>query len=208
MFARGTWGELPTDKVNDLATALRPSIDAISACAGYAGVVALANRESGAVVVVTYWETEEEMQGSEQVAAGTRADVTARLPGMKVVDVDRMEIMLRERVATPRNNTAVRHTDLRIPPEKLDTLVGTLRDRWLPQAKQQHGFRACLVSINRANGHAVAASIWDSVADLDAAETALASVREEVRASIGPHSPPTVQRFESVLTEIKLPTPA
>src|SRR5437763_16103027 len=77
MFARSTWGELPPDKVGDLVVALRPSIDAIAQCAGYQGAAVLANRESGAAVVITYWESAETMQASEEVASGTRAAVTS-----------------------------------------------------------------------------------------------------------------------------------
>ena len=83
MFARSTWGELPPDKVGDLVVALRPSIEVIAQCAGYQGVAALANRESGAAVVVTYWESAEAMQASEEVARSTRAGVTSRLPSLK-----------------------------------------------------------------------------------------------------------------------------
>jgi hypothetical protein len=52
-------------------------------------------------------------------------------------------------------------------------------------------------------GHAVAATIWESAAELEAAEPVL----EQVRAAIGPHTP-TVQRYEIILAEIKLPAPA
>jgi len=207
MFTRGTWGQLPADQLDDFVVALRPSIDAISACAGYQGVAALANRESGAAIVVTYWESEAAMLASEEVAAGTRASITSRLPNLTVTDVDRLEIALQERVAPPRTHTIARVTDVRIPPDTLGTFVGVLRDRWIPVGKIQPGFRACLVTINRTTGRALVATIWESAAELEAAEAALAPVREQVRVAIGPHTP-TVQRYEVILAEIKLPAAA
>ena len=207
MFARSTWGELPPDKVGDFVVALRPSIDAIAECAGYLGVAALANRESGAAVVVTYWESAEAMQASEEVARSTRAGVTSRLPSLKITEVDRLEVVVQERSAPPQANTIVRATDIRVPPDKLDQLVAFVRDRTLPVGRAQAGFRAGLVSINRGTGRAVAATIWDSAAALEAADIVLAPVREQARAAIQGQSV-NVAIYEVVLAEIKLPAAA
>ncbi len=200
MFARSTWGELPPDKVGDLVVALRPSIDAIAQCAGYQGAAVLANRESGAAVVITYWESAETMQASEEVASGTRAAVTSRLPSLKIT-------VVQERSAPPQANTVVRTTDIRVPPDKLDQLVAFVRDRSLPLGRAQAGFRAGLVSINRATGRAVLATIWDSAAALEAADVVLAPVREQARAAI-PGQSVNVAIYEVVLAEIKLPAAA
>ena len=207
MFARSTWGELPPDKVGDLVVALRPSIDAIAQCAGYQGAAVLANRESGAAVVITYWESAETMQASEEVASGTRAAVTSRLPSLKITEIDRLEVVVQERSAPPQANTVVRTTDIRVPPDKLDQLVAFVRDRSLPLGRAQAGFRAGLVSINRATGRAVLATIWDSAAALEAADVVLAPVREQARAAI-PGQSVNVAIYEVVLAEIKLPAAA
>ena len=86
------------------------------------------------------------------MASGTRADVTSRPPSLKLTEVDRVEVVVQERLAPPQANTVVRVTDIRVPPDKLDQLVAFVRDRSLPVGKAQAGFRAGLVSINRRNG--------------------------------------------------------
>jgi len=119
----------------------------------------------------------EAMQASEEVASGTQA------------------------------NTVVRVTDIRVPPDKLDQLVAFVRDRSLPLGRAQAGFRAGLVSINRATGRAVLATIWDAAAALEAADVVLAPVREQARAAI-PGQSVNVAIYEVVLAEIKLPAAA
>jgi len=73
--------------------------------------------------------------------------------------------------------------------------------------RAQAGFRAGLVSINRGTGRAVAATIWDSAAAIEAADVVLAPVREQARAAV-PGQSVNVVIYEVVLAEIKLPTPA
>ncbi len=207
MFARAKWGRLSPDRIDDLAVALRPSIDALSQLEGYQGVALLANRESGEVEVVTYWDTAETMAASEETASAARSSVLAAAPGLQVKEVDRMEFVIRERLAPPRSGTFLRVTDLNAAVDKVDDTVAFVRDQVVPVLKGQPGLQSILMLANRATGRMIAASIWNSAAERDASGPAVDALREQA-GNVARAENTSVRTYESILVEIKLPTPA
>ncbi|HET6318519.1 MAG TPA: antibiotic biosynthesis monooxygenase [Chloroflexota bacterium] len=198
---------MPADQLDALLAAVRSTVGSLEAMDGYAGIAVLADRESNRVSVVTYWDTEEAMQASEEAAAKARESVSSGAPGLSVTEVDRLEVVLRERVGPPGSKTFARVVDTRVAPQRLDELVALVRDEAVPVARAQPGFRAAMMSINRATGRAIAASVYDSAAEREASDAALAPVRERVRAAV-PSQSTTVNRYEVILAEIKLPATA
>jgi heme-degrading monooxygenase HmoA len=62
---------------------------------GFKGFIALGNRQSGELIGITFWESEQTMQASEEVGDRTRSD-TAEDTGDTVADVERYEVGLFE----------------------------------------------------------------------------------------------------------------
>ena len=62
---------------------------------GFKGFIALGNRQSGELIGITFWESEQAMQASEEVGDRTRSD-TAEDTGDAIVDVERYEVGLFE----------------------------------------------------------------------------------------------------------------
>ncbi len=62
---------------------------------GFKGFIALGNRQSGELVGITFWESEQAMQASEEVGDRTRSD-TAEATGDAIEDVERYEVGLFE----------------------------------------------------------------------------------------------------------------
>jgi heme-degrading monooxygenase HmoA len=62
---------------------------------GFKGFIALGNRQSGELIGITFWESEQAMQASEEVGARTRSD-TAEATGDAIEDVERYEVGLFE----------------------------------------------------------------------------------------------------------------
>ena len=62
---------------------------------GFKGFIALGNRQSGKLIGITFWESEQAMQASEEIGARTRSD-TAEDTGDSIADVDRYEVGLFE----------------------------------------------------------------------------------------------------------------
>jgi heme-degrading monooxygenase HmoA len=62
---------------------------------GFKGFIALGNRQSGELIGITFWESEQAMQASEEVGDRTRRD-TAEDTGDTIEDVERYEVGLFE----------------------------------------------------------------------------------------------------------------
>ena len=62
---------------------------------GFKGFIALGNRQSGELIGITFWESEQAMQASEEVGSRTRSD-TAEATGDAIEDVERYEVGLFE----------------------------------------------------------------------------------------------------------------
>ena len=66
---------------------------ALSEMEGFRGILALADRQSGKVELVSLWESEEALHQSEEDADQLRG-ATARAAGGEVADVQRYEVVL------------------------------------------------------------------------------------------------------------------
>ncbi|MBV9170828.1 MAG: hypothetical protein JOZ81_12160 [Chloroflexi bacterium] len=69
--------------------------------------------------------------------------------------------------------------DLRGTPAKLDETTPFVRERVLPIAREQNGFRALLMGVNRASGRSPVGSIWDSAKHRSASDAATAEMRRQ-----------------------------
>jgi hypothetical protein len=62
---------------------------------GFKGFIALGDRQSGELIGITFWESEQAMRASEVVGDRTRSD-TAEATGDTIEDVERYEVGLFE----------------------------------------------------------------------------------------------------------------
>lgn len=201
MYARATWFEGPADQVEARVAEYPRRMQSIKEAPGCIGIAALVNRETGAGVSVSYWDTQESMLGTEAAGEKIRAQVLAE-GGPQVRDVDRFEVIVQERVAPPISGTFVRVNDFVAPPAKVDAVADLLRGR-LPGARDLSGFRAVLVSANRDTGRILIASIWNTAADREASLEAARSIGDELRAASGDASV-KIDLYEVAYSDIKL----
>jgi len=172
---------------------------------GYLGWAALVDRASGKYVSVTYWADAESMQASEEAGAALRARVASE--GSQVIDVERYEFLIQERVESPRAGTSLRVTELAIAPERIDELISHMAQNSAPQVKAQTGFRSFLVSANRDTGKVLVASVWESAAAREASDVALRDERRTTTERFGA-TVVSIELYDSAAVEVKLPAPA
>jgi heme-degrading monooxygenase HmoA len=172
---------------------------------GYLGCGLLVDRGSNTVVSVTYWATAEARQASESASARIRAQVVGE--NVRQIEMDRFEEVISERMRAPGGQAFLRSTDLYGVPDKLDDGIAFVRDKALPVLKQQPGFRAMLVSVNRETGRMMAASVWETEQARAASEASIQNLRGEAAKILGA-SGARVENFETVYVSIKLPAPA
>ncbi|MGI9149664.1 MAG: hypothetical protein ACR2IK_24470 [Chloroflexota bacterium] len=183
MYARVTWTEGPPDRLQAATDARQIIEQDLKGQAGWVATALLADRQTGRGASVGYWETEEALRASE---AGHAARMqTGQTTGSRVREIERYEIVHRERSAPPRENTFVRVNDLRGTPAKLDDTITFIRERVAPLLKGQKGFRAMLMGVNRETGRSLVSSIWDSAIEREASDAALTELRRQGRQIAG-----------------------
>jgi heme-degrading monooxygenase HmoA len=204
MFLRATRVQTPPDKVKDAIENFESNIvKAARSAPGNQGAILLVNRENGAGMGITYWESAKALANSEQFGTQTRTQAVKNVPGSQIVNVERAELMIMDRAAAPKAGAFVRLISVNGEPDKLDAAIVQIRNQVLPLLKAQKGYRALIVSVDRQTGRLSASSVWDTKADLDASESKLAGPRAEAAkaAGAGPNDV-QVELFETAVVEL------
>lgn len=171
---------------------------------GNAGAVLLVDRKAGTAIGITLWETAQALNASEQFGISSRTQSVSAAGGM-VVDVDRYEQVLVDRAQPPKAGTFTRLNIVAGAPEKLDNVIKFMQTQALPVIKAQKGYRATIVNVNRVTGRSTVSTVWDTLADLEASESAVSSLRRSAAEAAGA-SEVKVEIYESAFSEIKQPT--
>lgn len=204
MFLRATRIQSPPDKVEQAIENFETNIvKGLRSAPGNQGAVLLVNRQTGAALGVTYWESAKALAASEQTGIQSRTQATKSVPGTQIVNVERAELMIMDRAAAPKAGTFVRMVTVNGDPEKLDAGIVQIRNHVLPVLKAQKGYQATIASVDRQTGRLSASTVWETKADLDASESKLAGPRAEAAkaAGAGPHDV-QVELFETAVIEI------
>ena len=204
MFIRATRVQAPPDKVQEAIQNFETNIlPRMRKTPGNQGAALLINRQTGAGIGITYWESAKALSASEQTGNETRTQSVKAVPGSQIVNVERAEMMIMDRAAEPKVGTFLRLVTANGDPEKLDAAVVHIRNHSLPIAKALKGYRALVVAVDRQTGRLSASTTWDTMADLDASEGNMAGTRAEAAkiAGAGP-SDVQVEIFESVAVDL------
>jgi len=202
MFIRVTWAQSSPDRIEEqIASYPQQMATGLGSLQGYMGASLLIDRGTGAGVSVSYWESAESMQASEEAGATLRSQVTAT-NGAQIREIDRFELVVEERIAPPRANTYVRVNDLQGSPAKVDDLANLVRGDAMSVLKAQSGFRAVLMGANRQTGRMVVASVWETATDREASMAALQELRQQAPQVAGAETMKT-ELYESAFAEVK-----
>jgi heme-degrading monooxygenase HmoA len=205
MFLRATRIQTPPDKVKDAIDNFEANVlKNLRAAPGNQGAILLVNRETGAGMGITYWESAKALAASEAIGTQSRTQTTKAVPGSQIVNVERAELMIMDRAAAPaKSGSFVRMVSVNGDPDKLDAAIVNIRNQVLPLLKAQKGYRATIASVDRQSGRLTASTVWDTKADLDASESKLAGPRAEAAkaAGAGPNDV-QVEIFETAVVEL------
>jgi heme-degrading monooxygenase HmoA len=204
MFLRATRVQTPPDKVEQAIENFKTNTaKSLRAAPGNQGAVLLVNRQTGAGIGITYWESAKALAANEQVGIQARTQSTKAVPGSQIVNVERGELMIMERTEAPKAGTFVRVVTVNGDPDKVDAGISSIRNHVLPVLKALKGYRATIASVDRQTGRLAASTVWETKEDLDASESKLAGPRAEAAkaAGAGPNDV-QVEIFESAFVEI------
>jgi heme-degrading monooxygenase HmoA len=204
MFLRATRVQTPPDKVEAAIENFKTNtVKSLRAAPGNQGAVLLVNRQTGAGMGITYWESAKALAAAEQTGIQSRTQMTKNVPGTQIINVERAELMIMDRTEAPKAGTFVRMVTINGDPEKVDAGIVSIRNHVLPLLKAQKGYRATIASVDRQTGRLAASTVWETKADLDASESKLAGPRAEAAkaAGAGPNDV-QVEIFETAYVEL------
>jgi heme-degrading monooxygenase HmoA len=205
MFVRITKIQSAPDRIDEAAAIFqRTAMPAFGTLRGFMGGVVLVDRGTGAGHAVSYWDSAESMQASEELGGSLRAQ--AAQEGLQIGEVDRLEIVALERVAPPQAGAFLRVNDLRGSPTTVDEVARLIQDS-VSVLKTQHGFRSVIMGANRETGRMVISSSWDTAADREASDAAIRERRQAVADAAGAQSV-NVELYETAFADVKQATPA
>ena len=203
MFVRETRVQGPPDKLQEAIQNYEKTIlPVVRKTPGNVGAALLVNRQTGAGIGITYWESAKALAASEEMGNQARAQSAKDVPGSSVINVERAEIMIMDRVAPPMKGSMLRVNTLNADPQKLDAAIQHIRNHVLPILNAQKGYRATIAGIDRPSGRLTVATVWDSKADLDASESKVAGPRAEVAKAAGAGSDVQIEIFETALADL------
>lgn len=96
MYARVTTLEGPPDRMDDAARHVREHVlPQLQQMDGFKGFVALGDRQSGKLLGVAFWESEEALRATEEAVSRVRSGA-AEATGGSVASVDQYEVYVFE----------------------------------------------------------------------------------------------------------------
>jgi heme-degrading monooxygenase HmoA len=199
MFVRRTRVEGSPEKLDQTIENYRQQLlPELKQQAGFRGTVLLGNRSTGAGLSVTLWESEEAERASRPTGDRLRAQALQNSGG-RLRDVESYEEVLREPSGAPQG-AFMRVSSVQAAPDKLEEGIRFVREQVVPLLKQQTGFQAVLMGVNRENGRAYVTSAWESANARQASEAAVSAQRSQAGQLMGGQV--SVEEYEVVLMEI------
>src|SRR5919109_2981751 len=194
MFIRGTRVQTPPDKVDAaIANFKQQVLPAARSAPGSLGAALLVDRQTGAGIGLTYWETARALANAEQMGIKTRTDAARNVSGTQIVNVERYEIVIMERAAEPKGGTFLRVNTLNADPAKVDALTVFIRNKVVPVLKPRKGFRSVIMGVDRQTGRCTVSTGWDTIEDLKASEGKVSGLRQEAAKEAAAQGPVEVE---------------
>ena len=206
MFARMTWVQITPERLDERTANYPQEIQsAFGQLPGFLGMALVANRATGAAASISYWDSADTMQASEEAGTAVRQQA-AQGDDVQLRDVDRFEFIIQERVGPPRAGNCLRLNDLQGSPAKIDDVANLLRERGMA-VKDRPGFRALLMAANRQTGRMLVASAWETAADREASDASAQGLRSEAAQVAGAETV-KVDLYEYLFAEVRTGAPA
>ncbi|MEA2670530.1 MAG: hypothetical protein QOG45_750 [Chloroflexota bacterium] len=161
----------------------REAVPVMRAQPGFVGVVVIADHDTGAAAVATYWESEETLDRS----AGALADLRDRMTAVQTLEplsLEQYEVILMERRGAPAPGNAVRLSRATGNADAAGEALAQLREG-VALASTLAGFRAFVAGVDRSTGRYFVATGWETASDREAAEEVTAEQRARLAERIG-----------------------
>jgi heme-degrading monooxygenase HmoA len=201
MHARVTIGQIQFGKESEgIRLGWETVLPAARAQPGYRGLLDLFDWATGKSLVVSFWDSEADLQASEQSGFVRQqlAEVASVLTGPTTREAFSVEVL----ETAPGPAVVARVLTIQLNLATIDEAVATARQAICSVSRQQKGFRSALALVDRATGTDYTISLWATEEDRQASEQN-SYVRDQL-AKVGPflEGPVTREAFEVVIADL------
>ncbi len=178
MYARSTTVRGNPQALDDAIAYLRDEVMPVAqAIDGCVGMSMLCDRDSGRCIATTAWETEEAMHNSEGRLHDMRERYAQMLGGEP--EVQEWEIGILHRAHAAPDGACCRVIWTRGNPDDVERVLDTFRMAMMPRVEELPGFCSISMLVDRMNGRAVTATVYENRDAMNRATDAARSMREE-----------------------------
>ena len=167
---------------------------------GYGGARLLIDRDTGASMSITFWRDEAASKASFEALKAVRAEASSRF-GSQEPQTHLYEIAFQHRPKPSETGNWVRLSTLAGDPGKLDDGIHHFESRTTPEIEKVSGFRAAVLLVDRANGEAMVATVWDGKSELETSASQASLIRAAAADAFGA-SASRVESYEVAFAEM------
>ncbi|MBF6357718.1 hypothetical protein IU449_24755 [Nocardia higoensis] len=185
MYARSsTIAAQPSSMDNGIAYLRKEMMPSLSEIDGWVGLSLLIDRATGRCIATTAWESEHALQSSRLRVQPLRDGLAQALHGQTgKVEEWEVAVMHRDHLAGPRARARCAWT--RIEPAGVDRMIDTFKVELLPELEKIEGFRSASLFVDRADGRAVASTVWSSLEELESSREQARRIRTDATRGLG-----------------------
>jgi len=204
MYARSTSLRARPQSVDDGIAEVRDQVvPAIQEMDGFAGHSMLVDRDSGRCIVTTAWHDNRALVQSREKVLELRRHAAETL-GDSNPEVREWEIATLHRERPVPDGACARITWLRGPTERADREVEVFKEKVLPRLQDLAGFCSASLFIDRSEGRAVGAFVYESREALAATREVTQQIRHEAVQETDAYVQ-EVAEFEVLMAHLRVP---
>ena len=192
---------LAPERADEMVLAFEESdyLDRLSESPGFDGYLLGADRGRGKIVAMSFWHTQEDLKGSDQVAEAARAMRIAAIRPERRAILDHYEVVMHRDIE--RFEGYLRLSRLaEVAPGALGAIVDAFQEsEYVDELASLTGFGGYLVAVDREHGKILAMSFWQSERDVRESDHLAGQAREMRLAAAGSVHDPIVDRYQIML---------
>lgn len=203
MYARSTTVRGNPQSMDDAVAYMRDEVmPAVQEMAGCIGMSMMCDRDTGRCIATTAWESEEAMHNSEAAVHDKRQRMAEMLGGTP--EVQEWEIALLHRVHHAPDGAACRVLWSRGNRDDVDRVMDAIRMNLLARMEDLPGFCSVSMLLDRENGRAAMAVVYESRAAMDRAIEQARPLRDEYTRLTGWEFT-EIAEFDLALAHLRVP---
>ena len=180
MYARTTTVQGNPAHIDDGIALVRDEVmPALQSMDGCIGVSMLVDRDTGAAIVTSSWESREAMRATES-AVGPMRDRAQQVLSSGRPEVKEWDIAVLHRARPIPEGACARVTWTRIDPRALDPMLDYFRMSVLPEIEQLPGFCSASLLVDRRTGLGALSCVYDSPKAVETSRDAASMLRSDV----------------------------